>query len=71
MEKEGIVYCKTDKEDRRIKRLYLTEKGRKLKPEMQNIGLKLHELLFLDFDKEEVSTVVEVMRKIALNAGWL
>jgi len=71
MEKEGIVYCKTDKEDRRIKRLYLTEKGRKLKQEMQNIGLKLHELLLLDFDKEEVSTVVEVMRKIALNAGWL
>ncbi len=70
MEKEGIVSCKTDKEDRRIKRLY-TEKGRKLKPEMQNIGLKLHELLLLDFDKEEVSTVVEVMRKIALNAGWL
>jgi hypothetical protein len=38
---------------------------------MQNIGLKLHELLLLDFDKEEVSTVVEVMLKIALNAGWL
>jgi DNA-binding MarR family transcriptional regulator len=71
MEKEGIVYRKTDEEDRRIKRLYLTEKGKKLQPEMQKIGLKLNELLLRDFDTEEAAVAVEVTRKIALNASRL
>jgi len=31
LEKEGIVYRKIDQEDKRIKRLYLTKMGRKLR----------------------------------------
>jgi DNA-binding MarR family transcriptional regulator len=34
-----------DPEDKRIKRLYLTDKGRKLRPEMERIGLELNSFL--------------------------
>ena len=42
LEEEGIVYRKIDPEDKRIKRLYLTEKGITLKPEMRRIGFELN-----------------------------
>jgi Transcriptional regulators len=71
MEKEGIVYRITDQEDKRIKRLYLTEKGRKMKPEMRKIGLELNSLLLKDFDSEELLSVIETIREIALNAAKL
>lgn len=71
LEKEGLVYREIDEEDKRIKRLYLTEKGKTLKPELQKVGLKLNELLLQNFDKEEISIAVETVRKIALNAARL
>ena len=71
LEKEGIVYRKNDQEDKRIKRLYLTEKGRKLKPEMQRIGFELNELLLKGFNSNESSAAIETVRKIALNATKL
>jgi len=71
MEKEGIVYRITGQEDKRIKRLYLTEKGRKMKPEMRKIGLELNSLLLKDFDSEELLSVIETIREIALNAAKL
>jgi DNA-binding MarR family transcriptional regulator len=71
LEKEGLVYREIDEKDKRIKRLYLTEKGKTLKPELQKVGLKLNELLLQNFDKEEISTAVETVRKIALNAARL
>ncbi len=71
MEKEGIVYRITDQEDKRIKRLYPTEKGRKMKPEIRKIGLELNSLLLKDFDSEELPSVIETVREIALNAAKL
>src|SRR5664280_1214359 len=71
LEKEGIVYRKIDKKDKRIKRLYLTEKGRKLRPEMERIGFELNALLLKDFNSDELSSAIESVRKIALNAAKL
>ncbi|MFZ2499213.1 MarR family winged helix-turn-helix transcriptional regulator [Methanosarcina sp.] len=71
LEKEGIVYRKIDQEDKRIKRLYLTEKGRKLMPEMQRIGNELNSLLLKSLDTDEASAAVEIIRKLALNAARL
>lgn len=71
LEKEGIVYRKIDQEDKRIKRLYLTEKGRTLMPEMQRIGNELNSLLLKSFDPDEASAAVEIIRKLALNAARL
>ncbi len=71
LEKEGIVYRKIDQEDKRIKRLYLTEKGRKLRPEMERIGFELNALLLKGFNSDELSSAIENVRKIALNAAKL
>jgi len=71
LEEEGIVYRTIDPEDKRIKRLYLTEKGKKLRPEMKRIGFKLNALLLEGFDSEELSSAIESVRKIALNAAKL
>jgi len=69
LEEEGIVYRKIDQEDKRIKRLYLTEKGRTIKPEMKRIGLELNTLLLKGFNTDESSSTIERLRKIALNAA--
>jgi DNA-binding MarR family transcriptional regulator len=71
LEEEGIVYRKIDREDKRIKRLYLTEKGRKLRPEMEKIGFELNTILLKDFDSDKLSAATEIVRKIALNAARL
>src|SRR5664280_2778382 len=71
LEEEGIVYRKIDPEDKRIKRLYLTEKGITLKPEMRRIGFELNALLLKDLDADEASSAIESVRKIALNAARL
>lgn len=71
MEKEDIVYRITDPEDKRIKKLYLTEKGKKMKPEMRRIGVELNSLLLRDFESEELQSVIGIIRKIALNAAKL
>jgi DNA-binding MarR family transcriptional regulator len=71
LEEEGIVYRKIDSEDKRIKRLYLTEKGKELRPEMERIGLKLNALLLKGLDSDELSCAIESVRKIALNAAKL
>ena len=71
LEKEGIVYRKIDQEDKRIKRLYLTEKGRKLRQEMERIGFELNALLLKGFNSDELSSAIESVRKIALNAAKL
>jgi DNA-binding MarR family transcriptional regulator len=69
LEEEGIVYREIDQEDKRIKRLYLTEKGRELKPEMERIGFELNALLLTGFDSDELSCAIKTVRKIALNAS--
>jgi DNA-binding MarR family transcriptional regulator len=71
LEEEGIVYRKIDREDKRIKRLYLTEKGRKLRPEMEKIGFELNTILLKGFDSDKLSAATEIVRKIALNAARL
>lgn len=69
LEEEGIVYREIDPEDKRIKRLYLTEKGKALRPEMERIGFELNALLLKGFDPDELSSAVETVRRIALNAA--
>lgn len=69
LEEEGIAYREIDPEDKRIKRLYLTEKGKRLRPEMERIGFELNALLLKGFDPDELSSAIEVVRRIALNAA--
>ena len=69
LEEEGFIRRVTDENDRRVKRLYLTEKSRNLRPKMKEIGYKLNEFLFREFNADESALVMRNLRKIALNAS--
>ena len=45
--------------------------SRKLRPEMERIGFELNALLLKDFNSDELSSAIESVRKIALNAAKL
>jgi DNA-binding MarR family transcriptional regulator len=64
LEEEGIVYRKIDQEDKRIKRLYLTEIGRKLKPEMERIVFEINAFLLKGFDSDEFSSATESLGRL-------
>lgn len=69
LEEEGFVRRETDPDDKRVKRLYLTEKSRNIRPEMERIGYRLNALLLKDFDANESALAMKYLRKIALNAS--
>ncbi len=71
LEEEGFVRREIDQDDKRVKRLYLTEKSRSFRPEMERIGYRLNGLLLRDFDADESALAMRDLRKIALNASEL
>jgi DNA-binding MarR family transcriptional regulator len=71
LEKEGLAFRTTDLHDKRVKRLYLTPKGRALEQEMKRIGYTVNRLLLAGLDDREAPAVLEGVRKIALNAAKL
>lgn len=71
LEKEGFIIRVTDENDKRVKLIYLTDKGKALQPELKQIGQRVNSSLLKDLTKEDASTVIENMRKIAFNASEL
>lgn len=71
LEDEDFVRREIDRGDRRVKRLYLTEKSRNLRPEMERIGYRLNALLLKDFTADGSATAMRDLRKIAVNASEL
>ena len=71
LEEEGLIARQIDPADKRVRRLYLTEKSRKLRSTMQHIGYGINELLVRDFDEKESKVVLEYLRKISLNLSEL
>jgi DNA-binding MarR family transcriptional regulator len=69
LEEEGFVHRVTDPDDKRVKRLYLTEKSRNLRHEMEQIGYRMNEFLIRDFGTDESALAMKILRKIALNAS--
>jgi len=71
LEKEGLVYRKNDREDRRVKRLFLTEKGKRIKPGLDRIGSELNASLMGEMSPREASAAMGLIRTIAVNAARL
>jgi len=69
LEEEGFVTRVIDTDDNRVKRLYLTEKGRKIQMDMKRIGKTLNGMLLTDLEQNEKDEVIGWLRKIALNAA--
>lgn len=71
LEKEGFIHRVTDVSDRRIKRLFLTDKGKSLLPELLRVGLDLNNSLFEGLDETASDQSLDYLRKIALNISQL
>lgn len=69
LEEEGLIRRVNDMNDKRVKRLYLTETGRALCPVIERIGLDINRNLFKNFTKSESAVILEYLRKIAMNAS--
>ena len=53
MEKSGLLTRKTDEEDLRVTRVYLTEKSKELQPEIEDVFRQIEEETFSGFTMEE------------------
>lgn len=53
MEKAGFIQRKTDPEDQRISRVYLTENGRAVQNEVEAVFLQIEKETFAGFTQEE------------------
>lgn len=50
---EGYVFKKIDERDRRSYLLFITDKGKKLEPEMKNIAIEWDNILLSGFDERQ------------------
>jgi len=69
LEELGLIYRQTDPVDKRIKRLYPTDKGWALQTELQQTAAGICKILLKDFKDEEAAIALEFLRKMALNAS--
>ena len=61
---EGYVFRQRDEKDRRSYRVFLTEKGKKLEPDMKKIASEWEDILFSSFDdsqRREITNSLEIM----------
>ncbi len=65
MERVGLVVRKDDPEDRRAIRVFLTDKGRRLKQQLEPIGKELKETLQKGEPEEKVAAFTAALRHIS------
>jgi DNA-binding MarR family transcriptional regulator len=66
LEESGYIRRKEDKEDRRAMRVYLTAKGRKLRPQLETAAVACIESLTLALDTDERLEMRRLLAKMAL-----
>lgn len=67
MEENGYIERISDSEDKRIMRVYPTDKGKKYAAECQNFMNQLSEKLFETFTKEEIKQLISLVDKMDSN----
>jgi DNA-binding MarR family transcriptional regulator len=63
---EGYVFRQVDEKDRRSYRIFLSDKGKKLEPEMKKIASQWEDILLSDFDgsqRKDIMNSLEIMFK--------
>lgn len=67
LEAAGLVYRQADAHDRRVKRIYITDKGFDMLTKIAFVGNKLDRLLFEGIDEDEMRITGDVMARIKTN----
>jgi DNA-binding MarR family transcriptional regulator len=63
----GMIVKKTDEKDRRVSRIFLTEKGKLLKKKIIKISSKMDEDLLTEHSPEEIEIAKKVLTTLYLN----
>jgi len=67
MEKAGFIYRQDDKEDQRVSRVYVTEKGRAVQQRLEDIWKTMEEDTFKGFSGEELGLLKAFLLRIRDN----
>lgn len=67
MEKEGLLKRKPDSSDRRVNRIYLTQKADSLWESMVECALKIRKFSTKNISENDIQTTLETLRKISQN----
>jgi DNA-binding MarR family transcriptional regulator len=67
MENKGLVKRVDDPNDRRVRRIYLTDGAIRLKPEMAKITEKFRSIMYSGIAPEDVVTAVNVLKTLTAN----
>ncbi len=64
---EGYLRMERDPEDRRVKRVYLTDKKHEIEGIVRDIEEEIDEILFKGFDEEDKNKYIEYLHEILEN----
>jgi len=67
LEQSGWVRREDDAEDRRAKRLYLTDKGQEILGELQKVGLAVRQQALADVTDEEEAVLLKLLLRLRQN----
>lgn len=62
-----LVYRQADKVDRRVKRIFITERGYEVLGEISKVGERLDEILLADIDEADLDVAVKTIARIKAN----
>ncbi|QYU66579.1 winged helix DNA-binding protein [Leptolyngbya sp. 15MV] len=67
LEDAGLVYRQSDKVDRRVKRIFITEKGFELLDHISHVGDDLDKMLFANIREQDLVTASETLATVKHN----
>lgn len=67
LEESGLVYRKPDRTDRRVKRIFITDKGYEMLDQIAVVGDELDRLVFADISDAELGTASDVISRVKQN----
>lgn len=67
LEKEGLISVESDKNDKRNKYIFLSEKGKKYNQATKNISEELLSTFYKDFTEEEKENFINYLERIEKN----
>ena len=72
LEEDGFIERRTSQSDKRVTRLYPTEKTKAIMPQIQSILRQWEDLLTEDLNEDELNLVVSLLQKMKQKAAdWM
>ena len=67
LESKGLVQCRRDSDDKRVKRVFLSEEGRKLLQNSLNDAVEMGNVFWKDISDEELEILIGILEKLKEN----